>query len=108
MKSITRDDVQNLMKDEAYLIEVLPAKEYDEAHLAHARNIPLKQLSRMSVDGLESTRPVISVLLRLSVRFKSASRVAVRNLGLYRCLRLRAGENGLVGVRAFGSETARL
>ena len=47
------------MRGDAYLIEVLPAKGYDEVHLARARNIPLKQLSRTSVAGLESTRPVI-------------------------------------------------
>jgi rhodanese-related sulfurtransferase len=59
MKSIARDDVQNLMGGDAYLIEVLPVKEYDEVHLAHAKNIPLKQLNRANVAGLESTRPVI-------------------------------------------------
>lgn len=59
MKSIARDDVQNLMKGNAYLIEVLPAKEYTEVHLAHAKNIPLTQLNRASVAALESTRPVI-------------------------------------------------
>lgn len=59
MKTITRDDVQKLMRGDAYLIEVLPAKEYGEVHLAHAKNIPLARLNRESVAGLESTRPVI-------------------------------------------------
>ena len=59
MKSITRDDVQKLMREDAYLIEVLPAKEYSEVHLADAKNIPLAQLNRASVVGLESARPVI-------------------------------------------------
>lgn len=56
MKSITRDDVQNLMRDEAYLIEVLPAKEYAEVHLAHAKNIPLAQL-RSSAYSATFQRP---------------------------------------------------
>ena len=59
MKIITRNDVQKLMKGNAYLIEVLPAKEYREVHLAHAENIPLTRLNRASVAGLESARPVI-------------------------------------------------
>lgn len=60
MKSIARDDVHKLMRGgEAYLIEVLPAKEYAEVHLAHARNIPLTELNRASAVGLESARPVI-------------------------------------------------
>jgi rhodanese-related sulfurtransferase len=59
MKSIAREDVQNLMRGDAYLIEVLPAKNYEQVHLARAKNIPLQQLNRASVAGLESARPVI-------------------------------------------------
>jgi rhodanese-related sulfurtransferase len=59
MKSIAREDVQNLMRGDAYLIEVLPAKNYEQVHLARAKNIPLQQLNQASVAGLESARPVI-------------------------------------------------
>jgi len=59
MKTIARDDVQNLLRAGAYLIEVLPAKQYREVHLEHAQNIPLGQLGEASTGALESTRPVI-------------------------------------------------
>lgn len=59
MKVIARDDVQNLMRGKAYLIEVLPTKQYNEVHLPYAKNIPLNQLNRASVAGLQPNRSVI-------------------------------------------------
>ena len=41
---INRNDVQRLIVDGAQLVEVLPADEYNEAHLPGAINIPLKKL----------------------------------------------------------------
>jgi rhodanese-related sulfurtransferase len=57
---INRDDVQRFMTDDAQLVEVLPAKEYSEAHLPEAINIPLKELNAESVKSLDPTRPVIT------------------------------------------------
>jgi rhodanese-related sulfurtransferase len=46
---ISRDDVRRLIANGAQLVEVLPADEYNEAHLPGAINIPLKKLDRQSV-----------------------------------------------------------
>ena len=58
--SITRDDVQRLLRDEqAQLVEVLPSREYEDEHIEGAINIPLKRLDRDSTGVLDRTRPVI-------------------------------------------------
>ncbi len=58
--SITRDDVQRLLRDEqAQLVEVLPSREYEDEHIEDAINIPLKRLDRDSTGVLDRTRPVI-------------------------------------------------
>ena len=58
--SIDRDEVQRLLaEDEAQLVEVLPAKEYAEEHLAGAVNIPLKQLDERAPRELDRDRPVV-------------------------------------------------
>jgi rhodanese-related sulfurtransferase len=59
-RDITRNDVQRLIANGAQLVEVLPADEYDEAHLPEAINIPLKKLDRQSVKSLNSSRPIIT------------------------------------------------
>jgi len=48
-----------LLADGAQLVEVLPAREYDEMHLPGAVNIPLKTLDATSTAGLNPPRPVI-------------------------------------------------
>ena len=58
--SILRDEVKRLIAEEgAQLVEVLPLAEYEDAHLAGAINIPLRQLDRESTSRLERGRPVI-------------------------------------------------
>lgn len=57
---INRDDVQRFMADGAQLVELLPAEEYNQAHLPEAINIPLKELSAQRVKSLDPTRPVIT------------------------------------------------
>ena len=59
-KDINRDDVQRLVAQGAQLVEVLPADEYEEAHLPRAINIPLKKLDAQSVKSLDPSRPVIT------------------------------------------------
>ena len=57
---IDRDDVQRLLADEqAQLVEVLPAAEYEDEHLPGAVNVPLKQLDRDGTRRLDARRPVI-------------------------------------------------
>jgi len=57
---IERDEVRRLLADEvAQLVEVLPAKEYGEEHIAGAVNIPLKELDERAPRELDRERPVI-------------------------------------------------
>ena len=58
--SIDRREVQRLLaKQQAQLVEVLPAAEYDDEHLPGAINIPLKELDRQTTSRLDHGRPVI-------------------------------------------------
>ena len=59
-KDINRNEVQRLVANGAQLVEVLPAEEYNEAHLPGAINLPLKKLDRQSAKQLDLTRPVIT------------------------------------------------
>jgi len=57
---IDRDEVRHLIAhDGAQLVEVLPAKEYEEEHLPGALSIPLQTLGEDAVDALDPSRPVI-------------------------------------------------
>jgi len=59
MKSIRREEVRQLLKEGAQLVEVLPRDEYGEEHIAGAINIPLKELNRKTAMQLDRSRPVI-------------------------------------------------
>ncbi|MGH3112253.1 MAG: rhodanese-like domain-containing protein [Gaiellaceae bacterium] len=59
--SIGRDEVRRLVAEEsAQLVEVLPAAEYEDEHLAGAINIPLKELDEKAPRLLDRGRPVIA------------------------------------------------
>ena len=59
--SIDRHLLQRLLAEEqAQLIDVLPAAEYEDEHLPGAVNIPLKELDRETTRGLDRGRPVIA------------------------------------------------
>jgi len=51
--------LQELLAAGAQLVEVLPAKEYAQAHLPGARNLPLGDLHEQEVAELDRTRPVV-------------------------------------------------
>jgi rhodanese-related sulfurtransferase len=55
---INRDELQQLTDHGAQLVEVLPAEEYEWAHLPGAVNLPLKKLDDLA-DQLDRSRPVI-------------------------------------------------
>jgi rhodanese-related sulfurtransferase len=60
-KDINRDEVQRLVtKEGVQLVEVLPAEEYNEAHLPGAINLPLKKLNRQSIESLDPSRPIVT------------------------------------------------
>ena len=48
VRIVDRDRVQELVKQGAQLVEVLPAEEYAEDHLPGAANHPLRQLDKES------------------------------------------------------------
>jgi rhodanese-related sulfurtransferase len=56
---IGREDVRNFVENGAQLVEVLPAKQYEEVHLAGAVNIPLQELDQKSTARLRQEQPVI-------------------------------------------------
>jgi len=59
--SIDRHQVQRLLAEQqAQLLEVLPAAEYEDEHLPGAINIPLKELDRKTTSRLNRGRPVIA------------------------------------------------
>ncbi len=55
---IDRDRLQELVRQGAQLVEVLPAEEYAEDHLPGAVSLPLRHLSESSAQ-LDRARPVI-------------------------------------------------
>jgi rhodanese-related sulfurtransferase len=55
---IGRDELQALIGQGAQLVEVLPADEYDWAHLPGAVSLPLKELDARA-GQLDRSRPVI-------------------------------------------------
>jgi rhodanese-related sulfurtransferase len=55
---IGRDELQALTGQGAQLVEVLPAGDYDWAHLPGAVNLPLKELDA-TAGRLDRSRPVI-------------------------------------------------
>lgn len=57
--NIDRHRLQQLVAGGAQLIEVLPAREYEEDHLPGAQSIPLKKLDRSAVATLDLKRPII-------------------------------------------------
>jgi rhodanese-related sulfurtransferase len=58
--SIDHEEVRRLVAEEsAQLVEVLPAHEFSEEHIAGAINIPLKELDQRGPRELERERPVI-------------------------------------------------
>ena len=55
---IGRDELRELTGQGAQLVEVLPADDYDWAHLPGSVNLPLKQLD-VRAGQLDRSRPVI-------------------------------------------------
>jgi rhodanese-related sulfurtransferase len=55
---IDRETVEQMVKDGAQLVEVLPKEEYAEDHLPGAVSHPLKQLDDEAIE-IDRNRPVI-------------------------------------------------
>jgi rhodanese-related sulfurtransferase len=53
------EKLHELLAANAQLVEVLPAEDYEKAHLPGAINLPLKRLHAPDVDVLDRHRPVV-------------------------------------------------
>ena len=58
-QAIDIDEVRELLAAGAQLVEVLPAKEFEEERLPGAVSIPLKQLTAQATASLDRQRPVV-------------------------------------------------
>jgi rhodanese-related sulfurtransferase len=56
---VALDELQRLITSAAQLVEVLPEREYADAHLPGAINIPLKRLDGRTAGVLDRERPVV-------------------------------------------------
>ncbi len=60
MSAIDRIELLRLIEDEdAQLVDVLPEREYAEAHIPGATNIPLRSLTSQTVSVLRRDKPVV-------------------------------------------------
>ncbi len=60
VSAIDRIELLRLIEDEdAQLVDVLPEREYAEAHIPGATNIPLRSLTSQTVSVLRRDKPVV-------------------------------------------------
>ena len=52
-------ELEGLIAAGAQLVEVLPEREFQDAHLPGAINVPLKQLNAQTTAALDRGRPVV-------------------------------------------------
>ena len=57
--AIDRTRLQQLLREGAQLVEVLPQAEYEDEHLPRAINIPLKELNADTARQLRRGQPVV-------------------------------------------------
>ena len=58
--SIDMGELDRLLASGAQLVEVLPAKEFEEEHLPGAINIPLKKIDATTIALLDPARAVVT------------------------------------------------
>lgn len=60
MTAIDRSELLRLIEnEEAQVVDVLPEREYTEAHIPNAISIPLRQLTSNTVSALSRDKPVV-------------------------------------------------
>ncbi len=57
--AVDRPRLQQLLREGAQLVEVLPQAEYEDEHLPGAINIPLKELNADTARQLKRGQPVV-------------------------------------------------
>jgi rhodanese-related sulfurtransferase/CBS domain-containing protein len=58
-REINREDLRTLQRRGAQVVDVLPAEEYEQAHLVGAINLPMERISRLTADRLQWDKPVV-------------------------------------------------
>ena len=58
-RAVDRQQVQDLLRTGAQLLDVLPEDDFTAVHIPGAINLPLKQLTRETAATLDRGRPVI-------------------------------------------------
>jgi rhodanese-related sulfurtransferase len=58
-ENVDRHGVLRLLEEDAQLVEVLPAREYEAEHIPGAVNLPLSSLNAETAGRLDRSRPVI-------------------------------------------------
>ena len=53
------DELARLLLDGAQLVDVLDPEDFEHSHIPGAFNVPLKQLTKAAVTGLDRSRPVV-------------------------------------------------
>jgi rhodanese-related sulfurtransferase/CBS domain-containing protein len=91
-----------MLDEDAQLVEVLPAKEYDASHIRGAVNIPLRKLAAETARQLDPTRPVITYCFDFQCDLSSRAAWRLETLGFKQVYRYVAGKmdwlaNGLPG-----------
>jgi rhodanese-related sulfurtransferase len=76
---IDRHEVQKLVRQDAQLVDVLGAKEYEAEHIPGAINLPLKNLDGETAKRLDARRPVITYChdYQWDMSARAASRLAI-------------------------------
>jgi rhodanese-related sulfurtransferase len=60
-RRIDREEVQRLAKEGAQIVDVLPQKEYEHAHIPGAISLPIKELTPEAAERLlRRDRPIIA------------------------------------------------
>lgn len=59
MREVSRQEVQDLMRQGAQVVDVLPVEEFEEDHLPGAISLPLRMLETEARSALDPSRPVV-------------------------------------------------
>jgi rhodanese-related sulfurtransferase len=59
VREVSRQEVQDLMKQGVQLVDVLPAEEFQDDHLPGAINLPLRKIETEARKALDPSQPVI-------------------------------------------------
>jgi rhodanese-related sulfurtransferase len=59
VREVSRQEVQDLMKQGVQLVDVLPTEEFRDDHLPGAINLPLRKIETEAKRALDPSRPVV-------------------------------------------------